>query len=146
MAFKKNQEFNKRLFSSQPFLFFLSLVLIWVGLICIRATYKKHLMITDAENIKAQSEKLKNDLQKLSEEKALLGNPSFLEKEAKLRLNLKKEGEEVVILSRENNLADVKLNQLSEDGQILANASTTSDKKIVEEKNWQKWRRYFFRN
>jgi cell division protein FtsB len=138
------REFKNIFLSSKPVLFVLLLILIWAGLACVRATYKKQQMAKGVEVLKARNEQLKEDMEKLNYEKTLLDYPSYLEKEAKIRFNLKKEGEEVVILSRENNSASVLPAQISASGQVEPDALGNNGSKEKEEPNWKKWWKYFF--
>lgn len=80
-------------------MFFLLLLLIYAGIACVRVTYKKYQMIEQNNQLQAQINSLQQENGKLNALKEFFGNKNFLEKEAKQRLNLKKEGESVVILS-----------------------------------------------
>jgi cell division protein FtsL len=145
MAIKNGQEIKKNFFSSKTVLFFLLIALIWVAIICIKTSYQKYQMAEDINNMKANSAKLQEEMQKLDLTKAMLNNPAFLEKEAKQRLNLKKEGEEVVILPKNETLVQ----QAAQNSQNIPSGSSSvgNINQAVEkqdEPNWKKWWKYFF--
>jgi len=146
MISNKN-DFKKRFFSSKAVLFCLLLFLIWVALVCVKATYKKYEMAKEADNYKAQVEKMKNEINSLNSERGLLSGSDFLEKEAKLRLNLKKEGEEVVVLLKDGNPdSQIEESQVTSGGDIaIDSAGAPLDNGIIQtEPDWHKWWRYFF--
>lgn len=146
MIFTKNN-FKQKFFSSKAVLFCLLLFLIWVALVCVKTTYKKYEMAKETNNYKAQVEKMKNEINSLNNEKGLLSGMDFLEKEAKLRLNLKKEGEEVVVLLKDGS-SDSQENeaQLTPDGDVAIDSAGASGENKTEQKetDWHKWWRYFF--
>ena len=105
-------------------------------------------MAKEIFNIQQQISQLKKENQDLSVAIESFNNPSFLEKEAKRRLNLRKEGEEVVILPK-NEFSDNQTTtqaNLENNGQDQAGEGENNgqaDNK--EESNLAKWWRYFFK-
>ena len=113
-------------------------------------------MAKDIENIQKEIERLKKNNQELSSLINSFNDPNFIEKEAKRRLNLRKEGEEVVILPEAKNSENQtttysanqgeQINNSGSDEQNLVNfaenENQTKDKK--EESYFMKWWRYFF--
>src|SRR3989339_1948162 len=94
------QKLIRNIFTSKIFLFILIIATIWVVLICLKITSKRYQMAREINNINQEIERLKQNNQNLTALIESFNNQSFLEKEAKRRLNLRKEGEEVVILPK----------------------------------------------
>jgi len=102
-------------------------------------------MAREINNINQEIERLKQNNQNLTALIESFNNQSFLEKEAKRRLNLRKEGEEVVILPK-NEFSDNQTTTPETNSASLAGSSNQNqvvDNK--EEPNFQKWWRYFFK-
>lgn len=139
------EKLAKKVFASRGFLFLLIIATIWVVLICLKITNKRYQMAKEISNIQQEISQLQKENQDLAVAIESFNNPSFLEKEAKRRLNLRKEGEEVVILPRDefsdNQTTTPETNQ--ENSVSKENQNQPADKK--EESNFQKWWRYFFK-
>jgi cell division protein FtsL len=138
------QKFIHNLLVSKTFLFLLLLLTIWVALACVKIAHKRYQMAREIDNIQKEIEQLKKDNQTLSVLINSFNNPSYLEKEAKRRLNLRKEGEEVVILPQQNIATTSMENGVSVDennNQRIAEKNKTESK---EEPNFWKWWKYFF--
>jgi len=88
----------KKILSSKAFLFFLLLAVIWIGLVSIKAYYKKYQLDQEIASLKKEIGKLDKQNDELNQLTKYFNNQSFLEKEAKDKLNLKKEGESVVMV------------------------------------------------
>lgn len=118
-------------FTSSPFFIFL-LILILVGIITAVAkeSYRRHQLDKEIADLREEAEFLKEKNQILSNLLNYFGSEKSLEKEARLKLNLVKEGEKLVIISQDKKI-DSK-NQPSEDG-LEEGAS-----------NFKKWWRYLF--
>lgn len=128
-----------KFFSSRIFLFFLLLALIWLSLILTNTTYKRYQMIKEINDLKNEISQLKTDNQDLVNLLDSFNNQSFLEKEARRRLNLKKEGEIVVVLPKTETGATFQ----AQEQEIKEENSSQNEK---EESNLSKWWRYFFKN
>lgn len=136
---------NKNFFSSQAVLFFLILVLLWSIIACVKITYKKHQMAREGELIQEKIEKLKEDNQFLAGLKSLLGDKSFLEKEAKKRLNLKNQGEEVVMIPSKSLASESEADGNEPTSEATANEGIGINEDILEKMaNYKKWWIYFF--
>ena len=118
---------------SSPLVIFL-LVLILIGIIAVvgKESYRKYQIDKEVGGIKKEIESLKEENQVLSNLLDYFNSEESLEKEARLKLNLLKEGEKLVIITP-NKKTDSE-NQLSED---------------IEEKqpsNFEKWLKYLFKD
>jgi cell division protein FtsB len=118
---------------SSPLVIFL-LVLILIGIIAVvgKESYRKYQIDKEVEGIKKEIESLKEKNQALSNLLDYFNSEESLEKEARLKLNLLKEGEKLVIITP-NKKTDSE-NQFSED---------------IEEKqpsNFEKWLKYLFKD
>ena len=118
---------------SSPLVIFL-LVLILIGIIAAvgKESYRKYQIDKEVGGIKKEIESLKEQNQALSNLLDYFNSEESLEKEARLKLNLLKEGEKLVIITP-NKKTDSE-NQLSED---------------IEEKqpsNFEKWLKYLFKD
>ena len=116
-----------------PLVIFL-LVLILIGIIAAvgKESYRKYQIDKEVGGIKKEIESLKEENQALSNLLDYFNSEESLEKEARLKLNLLKEGEKLVIITP-NKKTDSE-NQLSED---------------IEEKqpsNFEKWLKYLFKD
>ena len=106
--------------------------MIWLVLNVIKESYRKYQLQKEINQLKSEIERLEGENQKLSDLIKYFQDVSFLEKEAREKLNLKKPGEEVVIIPK--GFFETKEKSLPE----------KQEKK--EEPNWQKWWRYFYNN
>jgi cell division protein FtsL len=138
---KKNQNF----FNSQFVLFFLILVLLWAIIVCVRITYKKNQMARESRLIGEKIEDLKKENQTLAALKSILNNRSYLEKEAKKRLNLKNEGEEIVMIPAKD-LENEMSKSENEAEQEKVKTDETSQEDLEKMPNYKKWWIYFFNN
>jgi len=139
----------KKIINSKITLFLLLLAFIWLSVNVANVFYKKYQLAKQVASLQAEIEKAQKDNQQISAMIDYLGTQSFLEKQAREKLNLKKEGENVVIIepSREQGGAatssEILLNQLPEAkyNESQMNASTT----VAEDSNLVKWWKYFFK-
>lgn len=102
-----------KLLSSHFFVFILVLVLIGVIAAVGKESYRKYQINKEVGGIKREIESLKEKNQTLSNLLDYFDSEKSLEKEARLKLNLLKEGEKLVIITP-NKKADLE-NQVSED-------------------------------
>lgn len=107
------------------------MVLALVGLIIAAAkeSYRKYQIDKEVADLKKETESLKGKNESMVKLLDYFSSEKFLEKEARLKLNLLKEGEKLVIISPSK---ETDLENQPED--------------IQEEKisNFRKWRRYLF--
>jgi cell division protein FtsB len=136
-------EVIKKILSSKIFLFFLLLAVIWVGLVSIKAYYKKSQLDQEVTSLKSEIGKLDQQDQDLSQLIKYFNNQNYLEKEAKDKLNLKKSDENVVMVpeGQLNEEADAsqELSSTKTNG-ILNNSQSARD----AENNLVKWWKYLF--
>lgn len=88
----------KKILSSKAFLFFLLLAVIWVGLVSIKVYYKKYQLDQEIASLKKEIGRIDEQDEELTQLIKNFNNQSFLEKEAKEKLNLKKSDENVVMV------------------------------------------------
>ena len=102
--------------TSSPFFIFL-LVLILIGIVAVvgKESYRKYQTHKEVTSLKREIESLKEKNQALSNFLDYFGSEKSLEKEARLKLNLLKEGEKLVIITPDKETDS--RNQLSEDNQ-----------------------------
>jgi len=136
-------EVIKKILSSKIFLFFLLLAVIWVGLVSIKAYYKKSQLDQEVTSLKSEIGKLDQQDQDLSQLIKYFNNQNYLEKEAKDKLNLKKSDENVVMVpeGQLNEEADASQELFStKTNGILNNSQPARD----AENNLVKWWKYLF--
>jgi len=136
-------EVIKKILSSKIFLFFLLLAIVWVGLVSIKAYYKKSQLDQEISSLKSQIGKLDKQDQDLSQLIKYFNNQNSLEKEAKDKLNLKKSDENVVMVPEgqlnQQAAASQELSSTTASG-ILGNSQSVKE----AENNLIKWWKYLF--
>jgi len=140
-----NQHKNliKKIFSSKIFLFLVTIILIVLAIGLIRETYHKYQLTKEINNLKSEMEQIEGNNQQLADLLGYLKQDSYLEKEARLKLNLKKPGEKVVILSESSNNESIENNK----DQMIKNGvpeDVNKDVNKTEGANYWKWWEYFF--
>lgn len=121
--------FFYRLFSSQRFLAILSLTFLIVLLFPLAKTYtQKKLMEKEISDIQEEIAVYQKTNQELKEMISYLESDQSLEEQARLNLNLKKPGEQVIVIDDSKNSVDA--------------STPTTTGEIVS--NFTKWWRYFF--
>lgn len=140
---QKSKKF-KRILSSRIFLFIAAFILIFLLIVLIRETYRKHQLKNEINQLQSNISQLEGDNQKLIDLMDYFKEDSYLEKEARIKLNLKKPGETVVVLSKEV-IDGVEVVRKGADPE-----ETTKETDVVQEKrempNYWKWWEYFFSN
>ena len=124
------KNFIKKLLGSKVFLFFIVLALIGLAISVGRESYRKYQLTKEINRLKSETERLAGRNQQLTNLLEYFKEESYLEKEARLKLNLKKPGEKIVILSQ---------SELPEDLPLEIQPEIKK-----EEVNWWKWWEYFF--
>ena len=127
----------RKILCSRVAVFLLLLAFIWLGLVAVRAAYKRYQLDREISNLKSEIAKTEQRGQELSQLLQYFGSNDYLEKEAKDKLNLKKEGESVVIVNEAAISA-----QIAEDNVAADNQSQPS---VVWENNFVKWWKFFFK-
>ena len=114
------------------------LAFIWLGLVLTKTFYKKYQLNQEIESLKVEISKMDRKEQELSKLIDYLGSQDYLEKEAREKLNLKKEGESVLMVS-EIELAK-ELSDSSNQGPTVS-----SEEKLASDNNLVKWWKFFFK-
>lgn len=127
----------KKILYSRLFIFLSLLALIWLGLVLTKTVYRKYQLNQEIESLKFEITKMDKKEQELTKLIDYLGSQDYLEKEAREKLNLKKEGESVLMVS-ETELAK----ELSDSS---SQATVRGKEKIEEENNLIKWWKFFFK-
>lgn len=125
----KPNNFFYRLFSSQRFLAILSLTFLIILLFPLAKTYtQKKLMEKEISDIQEEIAVYQKTNQELKEMISYLESDQSLEEQARLNLNLKKPGEQVIVIDDSKNSVDTGISTTT--GEIVS--------------NFTKWWRYFF--
>ncbi len=133
-----HKNFIKKLLSSKVFLFCISFILIALAISVGRESYRKAQLTKEIDRLELEIERLEGKKYQLSDLLESFKEDSYLEKEARLKLNLKKPGEKVVILPQareEDSLVSTEKEADFEAGELPS---------AKEESNWWKWWEYFF--
>jgi len=128
----------KKALGSRVFLFFALLVLIFLAINVGRESYRNYQINQEANRLKKESEQMEKRNNYLAGLMEYFKDESYLEEQARLKLNLKKPGENVLIIegSREKSqTAEKKTEQKA--------ASPTPEPE--EPANYWKWWEYFFK-
>ena len=128
----------KKLFTSRAFLFLLLLAFIWLSLVLVKAFYKRRQMDQEIGALKAEIDKMDKKGQELNQLLTYFNSQAYLEKEAKDKLNLKKEGESVVIVPDmpDEQSAAVEQGASRQSSQVSA---------AINDNNLVKWWKFFFK-
>lgn len=127
----------KRFLVSKLFLFSISIILIALVVNVGKESYRKYQLKKEIDSLNASIEQLQGKNHQLSNLMEYFKQESYLEKEARLKLNLKKPGEQVVILSSD----------LDNDPSVSEDVLDQPESLDPEETaNHWKWWEYFFSN
>jgi len=127
---QSDKNFFKKILSSKVFLFVVTLALIAVAVNVGRESYRKYQLTQEINKLKIEIEKIEGKNEQLANLMEYLKKEPYLEKEARLKLNLKKPGEKVIILSdEEQKEQETVINDISE---------------LKKSGNHWKWWEYFF--
>ena len=126
----------KKIFASRIFLFALLLIFIWFGIKAVRMVSQKQELEKEISNLKSEIEKLDKSSREFSQLMDYLKDPNYLEKEAKEKLNLKKQGENVVLVP------EVNITGAAADP--LASQIKSETVSVEPESNPVKWWKFFF--
>ena len=114
--------------------FILILILILIGVITagVKESYRKYQISKEATDFKKEIESLKEENELLSNLLNYLNSEKSLEKEARLKLNLLKKGEKLVIITPDK--------KTDSENQLL------EDAKKEQASNFERWWEYLFRD
>lgn len=129
----------KQILSSKVFLFAILLAVIWLGLVSVKSYYRKYQLDQEIARLKIEIGKTDQRNQEIANLIDYLGNPDFLEKEAKEKLNLKKEGESVIMVPE----AAISEQEIAT-RPVATPEPETKKMSGIRENNLIKWWRYFF--
>lgn len=134
----------KKILSSKIFLFIAIFVLIFLLIGLVRETYRKHQLVREINSLKANVDKLEGDNQQLVDLMDYFKEDSYLEKEARIKLNLKNPGETVVVLSKDvvDGVEVIRTGSvLEEEENKNIEPESNNDSEMP---NYWKWWEYFF--
>ncbi|MFH0852657.1 MAG: septum formation initiator family protein [bacterium] len=133
----------KKILGSRMTLFLLLLAFLWVGQHSVNIYYKKYKIAREINDLKAEIAKTEKSNQEISAMIDYLGSQDFLEKQAREKLNMKREGEQVVIVEPAKEAATTSFEFAAMGG----GGGTQENAEIEEqrESNFAKWWKYFFR-
>ena len=147
-ALRKNS--IKKFLSSKVFLFFIVLALIGLTINVGRESYRKYQLTKEINSLKSETERIEGKNQQLTNLLEYFKEESYLEKEARLKLNLKKPGEKIVVISGDKNQDTARSPELVQENTGMS-ALTGEDPAVgrplesnLEESNFWKWWEYFF--
>ena len=112
---------------------FLAFVLVTYALF--KETYKKYQIQKEVEELQSEADSLKQGNEKLKGLIDYFQTQNFSEKEARGKLNVKKDGEKIVILKREDETEDAEGNLIE----------AQDEEVILDLPNPLKWWDYFFK-
>jgi len=136
------KNFIRKLLSSKVFFFFMVIALVALLLNFVRESYHKYQLSEEISGLETEVKRLEGRKQQLAGLMEYFEQESYLEREARQRLNLKKPGEKVVILSQKAD-ADIEngqgIDNISDDNTDLGQSTENQ-----ETANYWKWWEYFF--
>jgi len=125
----------KEIFSSKFFIIFLFLVIVGLGFSLFKINYKKYQIKKEISFLEEESHNLKYENDNFANLIEYFGSSDSIEKEARTKLNLKRPGENVVVVlpkEDDNSVEGVK---------SVGNVKEEQKQTI----NWERWRAYFFK-
>ncbi|MBD3244991.1 MAG: hypothetical protein GF335_03295 [Candidatus Moranbacteria bacterium] len=138
---------NNSIFWIKFFLFVVCGFLILWGYGIFKVIYKKHKIKKEVENLRHQVQEMEQRNQKLKGSIEYFKSLSFSQKEAKEKLNVKKEGEKVIMIKTKEPAKEKdpeQTNQESGQGQVHNQVHNKEGAKVEQKSNSQKWWDYFF--
>jgi len=122
------------------------LYLVFAGLITL-SIFNTYKAVTDIVALSKSEAEADREITRLEEEKSILqkrleavNSEMFVEKEARTKLNMKKEGEEVYIIPTSS--GSVKDQNIIDESSVLGDS--TRNKDLVESSNFEKWLEVLF--
>ncbi len=89
--------------NSKVFTTLVGIFALWLTLSSINLSSQKDTVDKEVKNVEAKIKEVQNDTDYLNKFLAYFQTPAFLEKEARLKLNYKAQGEEVVFVYKDKN-------------------------------------------
>jgi len=126
----------KKILSSKIFLLFIGLCFIYLGISTVKETYKRYELKKEIGKLKQKIANLEEKNNQMEELIDYFNQDSFLEKQARIKLNLKKSGEKVMVVPEKP----------KEKKQEAIRVFDKKEQQIAPEPNWKEWWNYFFNN
>ena len=90
--------------NSKVFTALASVFALWLTLSSVNLNSQRSLVEKDVKNVEAKTNEVQDDMDYLNKFLAYFQTPAFLEKEARLKLNYKAQGEEVVFIYKDKSV------------------------------------------
>jgi len=135
----------KKILASKITLFVLLLGFIWLSVQLVNVFYRKYKLNKEIEDLKAQISSSEKSNRQISAMLDYLSSQNFLEKEAREKLNMKREGEEVVIIEPPKESATGTTEIMTQAEAQNNTGLAPQQEKPREDSNFVKWWKYFFR-
>lgn len=142
MIQQSDKNIIKKFLSSKIFLFLAVFILIYLIINLGRESYRKYQLTKEIDSLKTEIERLEGSNQQMANLMDYFKEDSFLEKEARLKLNLKKPEEKVIIISDyfdSKTDLDASTNNSNNTGTEMFSGDTNE-----ESSNYWKWWEHFF--
>jgi len=130
----------KRLIESKTLLLLSFLIFTWLAVSFVQTTYRRYRLLDQLQRLQDKASRLEKDNKSLKKSINYYSSQSFLEKEARRKLNLKKPGEKVVIINLSSDEASQSQGINDEKKEIFNNNFQLDNKS-----NWQRWISYFLK-
>jgi len=141
----EDQKTIKRIIASKITLFVLLLGFIWLSVQLVNVYYRGYKIDKEIKDLKAKIASDEKSNQQISGMLDYLGSKEFLEKEAREKLNMKREGEEVVIIEPLKDLATATPEIITKTDSQNNTTNVQQQEKTKEDSNFVKWWKYFFK-
>ncbi len=97
-----NKVLNSKIFTA-----LVGVIALWLTLSSINLSSQKNVVEREVKNVETKIKEVQNDTDYLNKLSDYFKTPAFLEKEARLKLNYKSQGEEVVFVYKDKNAKKV---------------------------------------
>ncbi|MBT3690076.1 septum formation initiator family protein [bacterium] len=131
----RNSNIGKQLFNSKSLLFVSLLILVFFSFNLINEVINRRELQSDIKALDEEISKLENKNQELSSLIGYFETLDFVEKEARTKLNLRKPGEKIIVITED---------ELTEDNESFFDSAVLTSANIIHLTNPQKWWNYFF--
>jgi len=134
--YQKKNIFSKIFFNQITLTIISIAIIIAIGFPLLENNKKKNQINSELQELQDQVNKIENEDLELNQMIEYFTSNEFIDEQARLKMNYKKKGEELVVIKTTN-----KLQKTDFEKQILKNRSQN-----IEETNLKKWWKYFFKN
>lgn len=101
---RRNKSIEKQLWDSPLFIIILLVIIFFAALGIVKTFVKSQKIKAETAELQDKVVELKKENQDLASQKQYYSSPYFVEKEARLRLNMRKPGEKVVFIQHEDEI------------------------------------------